>query len=338
MIKQQGRSWVRWLAPLIALCVALLLFREKLPFLGGAWRALLSAAPGPVLASVATALLAILAMASVMQVLMNAEGRIVGIGPCLALTLSSNAWSTTIPGGPAIAAWLTFRVHRSWGASPGLCGWFIVISGALSTVWLVVVGVASIVFLGAHLSVWSLLTSLAIALGSAGAVLWAALHPGPLRSLASRAPARFRGSLLKLVDQVAAIRPPAYTYVLAATGSLLNLLIDVVTLYLAVWAVTSSPPGLSPAPDHTTVAGVTLAYLMTKLAGTAQVTPGGLGTVEAAAAGTLVAAGMTLVDATAAALIYRLVSFALITTCGWVVYGVRYAGQGFLLGRPSYDS
>ena len=72
---------------------------------------------------------------------------------------------------------------------------------------------------------------------------------------------------------------------------------------------------------------------MTKLAGAAQITPGGIGTVEPVATASLVAAGLTLVDATAATLIYRIVSFALITVIGWAVYLIAYAGKGFMLGR-----
>ena len=42
---------------------------------------------------------------------------------------------------------------------------------------------------------------------------------------------------------------------------------------------------------------------------------------------------MTLVDATAATLIYRIISFALITAIGWVVHVVCYAGRGYMLGK-----
>ena len=62
--------------------------------------------------------------------------------------------------------------------------------------------------------------------------------------------------------------------------------------------------------------------------------PGGVGTVEAAAAASLVAAGMTLIDATAATLIYRIISFVLITAIGWVVHLTCYAGRGYMLGAP----
>ena len=81
------------------------------------------------------------------------------------------------------------------------------------------------------------------------------------------------------------------------------------------------------------MAGVALAYLTAKLAGSAQVTPAGLGTVEAAIIATLVATGMTAVDATGAAIIYRLISFALITIIGWLIYFWHYARKGHYLRR-----
>ena len=112
-------------------------------------------------------------------------------------------------------------------------------------------------------------------------------------------------------------------FALVAGWSLLNRAFDVLTLFLCVWAVTGSAPA---------VAGVLLAYTTAKIAGSAQVTPGGLGTVEVAIIGTLVAAGMTAVDATGAALVYRLVSFALVTAVGWVIYFLYYARQGVRAG------
>ena len=50
--------------------------------------------------------------------------------------------------------------------------------------------------------------------------------------------------------------------------------------------------------------------------------------VIAAIIATLVATGMTAVDATGAAIIYRLISFALITIIGWVIYFWHYARKG----------
>ena len=317
---------------ILALMVA---FRDRLPFLDEAWDALSDAAPVPLAASVATAFLAIACMSGVMQILLNVEGRVCGVRDTNAIVLASNAWSTTVPGGPAISAWLTYKVQRSWGASVGLCGWFFVISGALSTVWMVVIGIGAVVLLGAQLSVWTLMGSLAVAVLTIGAVFWATRNPAVLRRWARLLPERLRGRAVEVVDQVGGIRMGGAQFASAAVLSLLNQLFDVATMYFAVWAVLGSAPGFSAGLNEITVMGVALAYIMTKLAGSAQVTPGGLGTVEPVAVGMLVAAGLPLTHATAATVVYRAVSFVLIAAIGWVVYAAVYAGRGFLAGRPA---
>ena len=327
------RSWVRWLAPIAVLIVVGLVFRDQLPFLGQAFAALNHASPLYVAASILCSVLAIVAMAIVMRILLVAKHVNVNIGNCTTITLASNAWSTTLPGGPALSAWLTYRVHRSWGASPGLCGWFFVISGALSTVWMVVIGIAAAIFLGANLSMWALAGSLAVASAAIAGLFWAVYNPTVLARWTRYLPTRVRERVLPVITQLGDIRMSPRGFVAVAFFSLLNQLIDVATLYFCVAAVTGSLPGFTAGVDDTTIQGVTLAFIMTKLAGAAQITPGGIGTVEPVATASLVATGLTLVDATAATLIYRIVSFALITVIGWVVYLIAYAGKGFMLGR-----
>jgi len=321
-----AKRWLRWIAPVVVLVAVLVVFRDRLPLLGEAWRAVRAAAPGPLAASVATALFSIAAMSGVMQILLNVEGRIAGPLGTNAIVFASNAWSTTVPGGPALSAWLTFRVHRSWGASTGLCGWFFVVSGALSTVWLVLIGIVAVVLLGADLSVASLLASLAAAALTIAAVFWATTHPAVLKRWVRFLPSRVHERTVAVIDQIAAIRISAPAFTGAAALSLVNRLLDLATMVFSVWAV---------AGQGVALAGVCLAFIMTKLAGSAQVTPGGLGTVEPVAVAMLVAGGLPLATATAATVVYRAVSFVLITAIGWVVYAAVYAGRGFMAGRPA---
>lgn len=320
------RQWLRWLVPVAVLVAVLVILRDELPFFGEAWGAVRAASIGPLLAAVATAVASLAAMAGVMQILLNVEGRITGVARTNAITYASNAWSTTVPGGPAISAWLTFRVHRLWGASVGLCGWFFVVSGALSTVWMVLIGVVAVALLGAELSAWSLLLSLLAAVATIGAVFWATLHPAVLKGWVRFLPEKVHARVVGVIDQVSAIRISAPAFFAAAGLSLANRLLDLATMVFAVWAV---------AGQGAPLAGVCLAFIMTKLASSAQVTPGGLGTVEPVAVGMLVAGGLPLATATAATVVYRAVSFALITAIGWVIYAAVYAGRGFMAGRPS---
>ena len=320
------RQWLRWLAPVAILVLVLVVLRDHMPLFGEAWRAVGEASIGPLLVSVATAVLSLVAMSGVMQILLNVEGRITGVARTNAIVFASNAWSTTVPGGPALSAWLTFRVHRSWGASVGLCGWFFVLSGALSTVWMVLIGVVAVALLGAELSVWSLALSLAAAVATIAAVFWAMLNPAVLKRWVRFLPEKVHGRVVGVIDQVSAIRISARAFFAASGLSLANRLLDLATMVCSVWAVTGQGVPL---------AGVCLAFIMTKLAGSAQITPGGVGTVEPVAVGMLVAAGLPLTHATAATVVYRAVSFVLIAAIGWVVYAAVYAGRGFMAGRPS---
>ncbi|MDK8799952.1 lysylphosphatidylglycerol synthase transmembrane domain-containing protein [Corynebacterium coyleae] len=313
-----ARTWLRWIAPVVLAVVVLVVLRDQMPFFGDAWRAVRSASPLPLLGTVVTALLALVAMAGVMQILLNVEGRITGVARTNAIVFASNAWSTTVPGGPALSAWLTYRVHRSWGASTGLCGWFFVVSGALSTVWLVLIGIVAVVLLGADLSVTSLVLSLVAAALTIAAVFWATLNPAVLKRWVRFLPSRVHERAVSVIDQVSAIRISAPAFAGAAGLSLCNRLLDLATMVCSVWAVSSSSISLS---------GICLAFIMTKLAGSAQVTPGGLGTVEPVAVGMLVAGGLSLADATAATVIYRAISFALVTAIGWIVYSAVYLGR-----------
>ena len=307
-----AKAWLRWLAPLAVLVLVLVVFRDRMPFLGPAWELARHADTGLLLGAALSANLAMCAMSAVMQILLNVHRRVANPVNTNAIVYASNAWSTSVPGGPAISAWLTYRVHRSWGASTGVCGWFFVVSGALSTVWMALIGVAAVVFLGAELSPVTLAVSLGGAVAIMAGVFWAIMHPAALKRWT---PARAHS----LIDQVAAIRITPGAFVLAALFSLLNQLLDVLTLLLCAAAVTDS---------RLSVSAICLAFIMTKLAGAAQITPGGVGTVEPVAVAMLVAGGFSLTDATAATLIYRLISFALITVFGWVVYATTYARMG----------
>ena len=326
-------KWLRWTAPVVILIVGLVLFRDRLPFLGEAWTTLRRADLLPLVGAVATAFGAIAAMAAVMLVLLNIEGRIATLRNCINITLASNAWSTTVPGGPALSAWLTFRVHQSWGASTGLCAWFFVVSGALSTVWMALIGISAVVFMGAKLSVWALAGSLAGTAAVVGGLYWATRNPTVLKRWLRFLPARVATKASGVVDQVAAIQMSRRRFTAAAVLSLLNQVLDLAVLYFCAWSVLGTAPGFEPGVNETSAMGITLAFIMTKLAGAAQVTPGGVGTVEAILAGSLVTVGLTLVDATAVTVLYRLISFALITAIGWVVHTAMYAGRGYMLGK-----
>ena len=117
--------------------------------------------------------------------------------------------------------------------------------------------------------------------------------------------------------------------------SLMNWVFDIVAVWLCVWAVTDVLPGFRAVENNTTVLGVVLAFVTAKIVGTAQITPAGLGPVEAAMTGSLVAVGMTASSAFGVVFVYRIISFALITIIGWVTYFISVARGGMHVGSMS---
>ena len=132
-MKSTVGKWLRWILPLAVLVVMGIFFRDELDFLSDGFRTLRHARPGPIVLVFITFAFSLLAMAEVMRKLFVAGGVPVSFKECNNIVFASNAWSTTLPGGPAFAAILTYKVQRAWGASVVLCGWFFVLSSAIST-------------------------------------------------------------------------------------------------------------------------------------------------------------------------------------------------------------
>lgn len=344
-----ANPWVKWLSPLVILGLVLWLFRDQLHFIGEGAAVLRDANPVGIVLAIVFIVASFFAMAEVMHRLLGAGGTFISRVDTTALTFASNAWSASFPGGPAFSAVLTFQVQRKWGASVILCSWFFVLSSALSTMWLVVLGIAGVFFLGANISLWSLGITLVFMLVLSWAVYWAASHPKQLRTWAKtlipkvnrlfkRDPQAGVEPVVRHITQMDTVSLTLGQFGTISLWSLLNRIFDIATLWACVWAVTGSVPVLTPEADNTTVVGVLLAYVTAKIAGSVQATPGGLGPVEAALIATLVATGMTVVDATGAVIIYRLISLALMTVAGWLVYFLYFVRRGFSARQDSSDT
>ena len=83
----------------------------------------------------------------------------------------------------------------------------------------------------------------------------------------------------------------------------------------------ATPPFPSYPSGHATVSGAAATVLAAaKIAGAVPVTPGGLGPVEAAMVAAFVSTGVDATTAAAAVVAYRIISFALMTVIGWIIY------------------
>lgn len=130
-----------------------------------------------------------------------------------------------------------------------------------------------------------------------------------------------RGLIEAIVDRVVGLRLTGRGWVVAFCLATLNWVGDIACLALIVTAV-GSPVRWSR---------LILAWSVGVGAASFGITPGGVGLVEAALAGALVAAGIHAPQAVAAVLIYRLVSFWLVDALGWKLSrsrpGIAYVAE-----------
>ena len=340
------KNWVRFLGPLVIMGIAALLLRDKMPFLATGYQEVLDAKPTGLVLAFLAVIASMVVMAEVMHTLLNAGGANVRSRDTLQLTFIANSWSATFPGGAALSAVYQFHTMRNWGVNVLVSSWFIVVSAALSTVWLIALGLISVFFFGADFSLWPMLGSAAIMLGLASLVWWVTNHPEPAKRfvvavivragrIVRRRPTKILDSIDEHFGQLDAVSLTPGKFSWVTLLSLMNWVFDIVAVWLCVWAVTDVLPGFRAVENNTTVLGVVLAFVTAKIVGTAQITPAGLGPVEAAMTGSLVAVGMTASSAFGVVFVYRIISFALITIIGWVTYFISVARGGMHVGSMS---
>jgi uncharacterized protein (TIRG00374 family) len=98
----------------------------------------------------------------------------------------------------------------------------------------------------------------------------------------------------------------------------MNWLLDLLCLIAACRAVGASGP---------TLAVALIAYAGGMAASSLPLLPGGLGVVDGALLLALTHGGLPLADATAAVVLYRLISFVLVAAIGWVFWLVLRRGR-----------
>ncbi|AQT78170.1 hypothetical protein B1R94_01340 [Mycolicibacterium litorale] len=323
--------WVRW--ALLGVAVIVLTVEAALVWdqLAKAWMSLVTANAWWVLAAVAAAMLSMHSFAQIQRTLLRSAGVVVHQWRSEAAFYAGNALSTTMPGGPVLSATFVYRQQRSWGASPVVASWQLVMSGALQIVGLALLGLGGAFLLGAKNNPFSLLFTL----GGFVALLLLA------QAVATR-PELIDGIGAKVLGWVNSARgKPAETglrkwretltqlesvslnrreLAVAFSWSLFNWVMDVACLAFAAYAAGGKP----------SLAGLTVAYAAARAVGSIPLMPGGLLVVEAVLVPGLVSSGMTLPDAISAMLIYRLVSWIFISAIGWVVFFFMFRTEGAL--------
>ena len=291
------KRWVSLLVPLVVLALAIYLFRDQLGFVRRGLVELAGASWWLIVLGFVCALGSLYAMSSVQRVLFEATGVTVGRWESFSVTMSANAWSTTFPGGAAFSTAYQYTQQRQWGATALGIGWYIIFSATLSTVWLVALALSGLAGLS----------------GAAGDSPTTNILPLILTGVFLIVVSVVLYVVSRTHPKLAQINLSVGTFATAAGWSLSNWLLDIAAFWLCLLALGIQPP----------VIAVFAAYAVAKIVGTVQVTPGGLGPVEAAMIAALAATGITSSTAVGAVFAYRLVSFIAITLVGWALYAFR---------------
>jgi uncharacterized protein (TIRG00374 family) len=264
------------------------------------------------------------AMAGMQRRLLAAGGARVRVRSMLATTLAANALSVSVPlAGSELGTAFAFRRFTGHGADAPLAVWSLVVGGMLS------VAAGALLVVGGGLSsgnipamVAAMATGLLAAVAFAAAVA-AARRPRMRSALEKpaawllRQGARLSGRPAGQPSQViqswagrlGSLRLSQSGWITVAALALVNWLADAAVFAVSIQAVGAAIPW------HVLL----LAYSTGVGAQTVNITPGGLGVTEGTLGLTLVAAGLRASQALAAVLLYRLISFWLIASAGWLV-------------------
>lgn len=306
------------LALLVIAAASLAVVYDELPDLGQVWSVAIAAEPGWLVVVIVAEMLSMGAFARLQRRLLKGGGLHISLRRAFAVTYAGNALSTTLPAGPAVSVVYTFRQFRKSGATAQLATAVILVGGVVTTTAYSLIALVALLAephsrtaaLVTLSSVAAFAGALGLALGRAswrarlavpaGRIICGTLRHPRIAPYATQLSAGRR--LLRL--------SPADWGAIAAFG-MLNWLFDIIALVAATHAV-----GLNVTPY-----GVALAYFAAQAAGSLlPLLPGGLGAVESAMAGALVALGAGLIPAGAAVGVYRIISYWAVVAVGWLAW------------------
>jgi len=257
----------------------------------------------------------------------------------LATVYAANAMSVSVPiAGPGLAAAYLFRRFTRLGASAAGAGWALLAGAVISTAaWVVVLAVGGLAS-GSTVALAITVPAVTLVVAVAAAIALAARYPRVRQVLENfLAWALTRGARLlrwpatdpKLAlrawaQRFGALRLPTSNWALAFGDSLLNWFTDAAVLTVAIIAVGAHVPWHD----------LLLVYAAGIGAQGLSLTPGGLAITEGAISLALVASGMNVRQAVAAAVLYRLVSFWFNAALGWLILLVLQARRPLTQTAP----
>jgi putative heme transporter len=292
------------------------------PYIERSADALSAARPGWIAVALAVELSSMISFARLQRVMLRSAGVRVRLRDALVTVFAGNAMTLTLPGGSVASFAYTLRRMRSWGASAPLAAFSLTATGVLSAVALAVLAAVGGAFSGDVSALGLTLAEIAGIAALVAAALTVLSRPAIVRRIALAAvrlwhrvrPSSTAGQNLDgLLAELATLHPSARTWARGLAFAGANWATDVLCLFAAGRAVGATP----------SVATLLLAYAAGMAAASSiPLLPGGLGAVEAAIVVTFVHGGVPAAPATAAVLIYRLISYGLSAVAGWTLLGV----------------
>jgi len=254
----------------------------------------------------------------------------------MATSVAGNAISVSVPlAGPQLGTAFAYRRFRRLGIDSALAGWALIVSGVVSSLAAGLIIVAGSVLSGNH----AVATTGAVGgIIGVGAVVLAtvAIRHRPVQRGIERLLVRIVSRARRLlhlrvgspheaigrfVTRLRTLRLRRRDWGKVLGYALANWLTDAGVLAVSILAIGGTVPWR----------GLLLAYGVRIAAGSISITPGGLGVVEGALAVALMGVGMHRPSAVAAVLLYRFISFWMVTAVGWAVYVL---GQRRTSARP----
>ncbi|WP_238005938.1 lysylphosphatidylglycerol synthase transmembrane domain-containing protein [Dactylosporangium sp. AC04546] len=292
--------------------------RGRLPALSDVVDALVDADYGWVLLAVSLQLASIGAFVLQQRHLLHSLGVHLRRGRAFAIILASTAVGIAVPAGAAVSTAFTIREYRRVGATREIAAACAIVSGLASIGGMALLYVGgSLAFLAgspAGLNWRPLLIVIGLAALTLVAMVIGRRHlrrpsPGERESGGSRA-ARYVRAVLRSAREAwrAGAEISARDWAAALAYATIKWFADLMCLVAAVRAL-DQPAGV------TALAGI---YLSVQIVRQVPLTPGGIGVIDAALVAGLTATGASTTSATAAVLIYRLLSCWLIVPAGGV--------------------
>lgn len=257
------------------------------------------------------------------------------------MTYIANAFSATLPVGTVLSTGYVFRRLRALGANSASASFTVLASGILSAVSFAVLALCGAVMAGNE-SAGTLFTAapvlavIAVLLiahrltrRSDWLVTTADRVLAPVFRLAGRDIGEVRARAAGFLTDVRQVRPTRRDWATGALFASLNWVADMSCLVATCRAV-----GVSDA----SISLILTAYLAGIAVSSLPLLPGGVGTVDIAMVFVLVDGHVQAGAAAAGVMLYRLISFALMATIGWVLWAALRHRDGRIVGRQSRRS